>query len=396
MYKERDVVREAIRRHFAKCVCETVAREALGLADDAWPYAVSLGKVSTSELTREAVQVSAYAAELQAWCGRQGLGLRCTARRFGAVQELPTHVVVPTIDGAAGLCGAEGPRELRRLRARAVLLRDQGGIAPELRTDASVMTRVLRTTEAWEDIDYELLLQAAGWFACHDAIGQTPRQVPLEGFHAKWLDSQKRRELLCLLAAKDELGVVDRPDELSYAYLDPAWLAAGGRRYDSLVAGDAHAPAYEPSFVLVVENKDTYLWFPQAEGGICVFGSGMAGPALLAGVDWVRSARKLYYWGDMDADGYVILDAYRAQGLPVTSVLMDAAAYERYERYGTREASGRRALTTRKLRELPHLTADERAVYERLCDPSWEGMLRVEQERIPLSAALEALHSLLL
>jgi hypothetical protein len=51
-------------------------------------------------------------------------------------------------------------------------------------------------------------------------------------------------------------------------------------------------------------------------------------------------------------------------------------------------------LTTRKLRELPHLTADERAVYERLCDPSWEGMLRVEQERIPLSAALEALRSL--
>ena len=67
---------------------------------------------------------------------------------------------------------------------------------------------------------------------------------------------------------------------------------------------------------------------------------------------------------------------------------MDDAAFDHYERYGTREARGRRALTTRKLRELPYLTAGERVVYERLCDPAWEGMLRVEQERIPLFAAL--------
>ena len=381
-------MRETIRRHFDASVCETAAREVIGLADDAWPYEVSLGRMSTGDLAREAPRVSAYVAEMRKWCDRYGLGVRSAARRFGAVQELPTHVVVPSIDCAAGLLGSDGLSSLRRARARAAMLRDHTGIPPAQRTDVRTMERVLRATADWTDTDFELLLQAASWFACHDARGLTPRQVPLEGFHAKWLDGHKRRELLCLLAARDELGLVDRLAELSYAYLDPAWLAAGGRRYDSLVVGDWHAPAYEPSFIIVVENKDTYLWFPEAEGGICVFGSGMAGPSLLTQVPWVRSAPKLFYWGDMDADGYVILDAYRAQGLPVTSVLMDDAAFDHYERYGTREARGRRALTTRKLRELPYLTAGERVVYERLCDPAWEGMLRVEQERIPLFAAL--------
>ena len=42
------------------------------------------GRVAGKFFSQVSEQVSAYAAELQAWCGRQGLGLRYTARRFGA------------------------------------------------------------------------------------------------------------------------------------------------------------------------------------------------------------------------------------------------------------------------------------------------------------------------
>jgi hypothetical protein len=38
---------------------------------------------------------------------------------------------------------------------------------------------------------------------------------------------------------------------------------------------------------------------------------------------------------------------------------------------------------------VPHLTEAERALYHRLISPDWTGHRRVEQERIPLSVALE-------
>jgi hypothetical protein len=41
------------------------------------------------------------------------------------------------------------------------------------------------------------------------------------------------------------------------------------------------------------------------------------------------------YWGDMDADGLEILDGFRAAGVPAVSILMDAAAYEAWEHFGT-------------------------------------------------------------
>lgn len=42
---------------------------------------------------------------------------------------------------------------------------------------------------------------------------------------------------------------------------------------------------------------------------------------------------------------------------------------------------------------LAHLTPAEAALYERLTDPGWEGTRRIEQERIPLGVALDAVQA---
>ena len=193
------------------------------------------------------------------------------------------------------------------------------------------------------------------------------------------------------MAGKDDLGLATRPRELSLSYLDPAHLGAGGRRYDVCVEGDAWEPAYVPRMVIIVENKDSYLLFPEIEGGICVFGAGKAGPAICCGHDWIAHVPHLFYWGDMDADGLEILNAYRAAGIAVESILMDIDSFECYERFGTRMASGKRNLEDHVRIDTPWLDPAEMRLYDLLCDRSWRGALRIEQERIPLDAALAEL-----
>ena len=359
---------------------------ACGLGEDAWPHAFALGRPSQAELAHRAGEVVAEVDALRLWSKHNGLVLETEPRRMGVVQELPVRVVVPTADAAAEVVGNAARERLARARRRA---RQLGKAFPSL--GAEDLCVVVRRIDAWEDLDVELLVTASQWFATHDARGMTPRQVPLEGFHAKWLDAAGRRALVCLLAGKEDLGLVARPRELALAYVDPTYLQHCGRRYDVCVEGDTWRPAYEPHVVVIVENKDSYLWFPPVEGGICVFGSGRLGPAVCAACDWITEAPRLFYWGDMDADGLEILHTYRAARLAVESILMDVEAFGRYERYGTRMAAGKRGLDEHVQVETPLLTTGEQALYDLLCDRSWQGALRIEQERIPLQAARDEL-----
>src|SRR5699024_3279214 len=94
-------------------------------------------------------------------------------------------------------------------------------------------------------------------------------------------------------------------------YVDPDYRAGGGRWHDAWTTGDAHDLAYPPKRVLVVENRDCRLWFPPVDGTVVVEGGGKAAASLLAGIGWIRSARDVVYWGDIDADGFAILDRFR-------------------------------------------------------------------------------------
>ncbi len=363
------------------------ASGAAGDATGRWPLAVALGTLSKKDLVDGIGAVVAYGSELSAWAARMGLEVMWESRRAGGLQRVPTHVIVPTIDAGARIAGREVERRLALARRRAAQLAEHFPAVAD-----KDFERVLKLTTGWAELDFQLLVAAADWFAAHDATGLTPRQVPLPGFHAKWLDAAGRRGLVCTLCGKGDLGLVERrPTLVEFAYLDPDYLAGGGRRYDSHLAGDVGRPAYAPSLVVVVENRDSYLAFPQVAGGICVFGAGRAGVAALPEIDWVAAAPRLLYWGDMDAAGLEILDAYRAAGLPMESLLMDVAAYKEHRCFGTKMTAGKQPLADHRAQSVPHLAAEELELYELLTSPDFDGPRRIEQERIPLAAALLAL-----
>ncbi len=61
--------------------------------------------------------------------------------------------------------------------------------------------------------------RAAQWFSEHSAAGLTPRQVPIPGLHAKWLNAH--HSTVAELAGMPGLALLPRhPARVHFTYLD--------------------------------------------------------------------------------------------------------------------------------------------------------------------------------
>jgi hypothetical protein len=279
--------------------------------------------------------------------------------------------------------------DVQRAREVAVRLRDAG---------AALSPATLKNTVRLSDSDIDVVIDAVRWLNENPDLSEwTTRQLPVRGMHTKWLSGNGN--LLRSLVERD-FGSETRP-RLSVAHFthtDPEYLATGGRRHDAWTTGDHHTVAYQPRTVLIVENRDCRLWFPDLPDTIVVEGSGKAAASSLSGIDWITGAEHLVYWGDIDADGYAILDNLRAEltprGIRVDSILMDAAACARYADYGVNR-DRRGALLSPATARLPHLTAEEAEAYASVATAGPVQFRRIEQEKIRLADAREALIEIL-
>ena len=383
MFKTVEEVKELLAKRYKKVWAE----EAAGCCCEAWPLRLPVGSCTKKELEDHFVEACSGADALRALADSLGLGVECTTRLVGgSKQTFPTHLVVANM--GALVAATRNTRAFAAARRRTDRLsRD----FPQLGADevAGLLRKMCGAVAG--EVDFDLACRAGAWFRQNDATGLTARQVPLVGFHAKWLDVAGRRAVVACLAGLDELPLVERPALVRFTYLDPAYLAAGGRRYDSWVVGDVRALPYVPKVAVICENRDSALWFGQVERGIAVMGDGFAAVQNLAELDWLRQAPLIVYWGDMDAAGLEILAKCRRAGIACASMLMDLEAYEKYRAFGTDVDKNGRAIGPKDPLDLPELQENELALYLRLVDPDCPGPRRVEQERIPLTDALDAL-----
>jgi hypothetical protein len=321
-----------------------------------------------------------------------------TIRRV--VGEFPTALNAD-LDGATRLLagthndGEPTTVDLDRARTLASSLQSAG---------ATLTPATLRAVYSLPAYDVEVLINAVTWLRQHpDAGNWTLRQLPVPGMHTKWLDTHGK--VLRDVAGRDVRDEVrPRLTVIHLTYVDPHHAASGRRRHDAWTTGDVHDIAYQPSIVLVVENRDSRLWFPPIRDTIVVEGGGKAAAALLANVPWIRSANHIVYWGDVDADGYAILDHFRAtlaipapDGAParhVSSILMETADLHRYSVHGiNHDKAGRPIKPSREL--LPHLTETETIAYSTIATAGPTEFRRIEQEAIPLTHAVTALQRIL-
>jgi hypothetical protein len=346
-----------------------------------WPHEFAIGVVSKNDLEAGFASFQRQAFEWHDWAGAQGVELTKQPRRVqGTIQSIPTHVTIPDLDAAVSLLEPEWRQRIQLGRDRLSVLRRRFPDVPEL-------AKVVRAVAAYSATDFDLLCSASTWFRYNSGRGLTPRQVPIEGLHAKWLNTH--RPVIQILAGIESLELLARhPQRIHFTYLDPDHLAAGGRQHDSATVGDVMQPDYLPEIVLISENKDTAIHFPLIPKAVAVEGSGFGGAQAIASLDWITAARSLVYWGDLDPPGFEIVDRFRQAGLAVQTILMDLPTFEEYERFGTSTDARGNPIGMPVRQNLIRLTDSERAVYDKLTAPEWTRVRRVEQERIPLEVAL--------
>ena len=126
--------------------------------------------------------------------------------------------------------------------------------------------------------------------------------------------------------------------------------------------------------VYIVENKINMLTFPIMKDSIVVCGHGF-GVDVMRNVEWLKTKR-IYYWGDLDAQGFQILSEIRTHFSQVKSFLMDKDTFDKYY-------DGDKGTETNIEKELC-LTQEEFGMFKRLKKSN----LRLEQEKIPFEYVL--------
>ena len=300
-----------------------------------------------------------------------------------ATSEFPVRVVIDTQRAALNLAGPKVQAQASLRDARRIEY-SLAALPPELEKETLYMTR------AYSSADFSLLLACASWARDNVVDGLTPRQVPVPGVQGKFLDAEKNRSMVAKLAGKGTLGLVPAPQYVDVKYLDPE----SDRSYGLCRPGyrDEARPSYDPSIAIIVENKETFSDFPDVPGGVCLFGSGNAAVARLAGISWLGRVPRVVYWGDMDTDGLEILAKLRQSGVDCESVLMDSASFREFESIGSSTSKDGKQipLPRRAPSELCYLTSSEAKLYEEIC----AGIVRyrrIEQEKIPFRECLRRL-----
>jgi hypothetical protein len=128
----------------------------------------------------------------------------------------------------------------------------------------------------------------------------------------------------------------------------------------------------------IVENRVNLLTFPQQDRGIALGGLGRAVTDLRY-VTWLSDAG-IWYWGDLDVEGFQILSSLRSLYPQTRSILMDVGTLDEWRHLSVQRTDSKRDTP-------PHLTEDELSAFYRCRDDN----LRVEQERIPQMAICNAL-----
>ena len=144
----------------------------------------------------------------------------------------------------------------------------------------------------------------------------------------------------------------------------------------SLTTEEFEALNLECENIFIVENKITMLSFMDMKNSIVIFGNGY-GAGRIKNAKWLES-KNIYYWGDIDMDGFAILSQVRGYFPQTKSLMMDDATIREFSDLAV-------ASSERSFKNLECLTQDERVIYERLFSDYYGNNFRLEQEKILLN-----------
>jgi hypothetical protein len=236
-----------------------------------------------------------------------------------------------------------------------------------------------------------------GWIDRNPVPGYV-RQVDVPGVDTKFVDRHQQilTELLEVqldearidpAAARSDFAarfrLLSKPRYVRFRPLDPGTMSGYGFSELTVRTDELMTAPPGVSTVYVVENETTYLAFPAATQSMVIFGGGYAA-STLGDLGWLSQVT-LVYWGDIDTHGLAILDRVRQRFPHTRSMLMTAKTLlDHKEHWATEESQTTEPLT--------HLTADETQLHRDLIEATYGPAVRLEQERIRLSALRAAVN----
>lgn len=305
-------------------------------------------------------------------------------------QQIPLRLHLRTSDAVAAFAGGEEARQWRRLRNRAATIgvrigavpsTSSAGVGPTASADSDPIAAAIKAHAkriiGLSDGDFAIVLEVVTWLRDNPLGSLRPRQLPIRGVDSKWFETH-RSLVTALLAAgghAEAVDVLDAEPRIRLRLLDPSLRPAGLSDITAQIV-ELNTMKIAPRLVFVFENLESVLAMPDWPGAVAIHGSGYAVDTV-ARLDWVHGARILY-WGDLDSHGFAILSRLRRHLPKAESVLMDEATLLEHRDLWVSEpkphAGTFSALTGAEERALIRIRA--------------ESDVRLEQERIPWSAAL--------
>ncbi len=232
------------------------------------------------------------------------------------------------------------------------------------------------------DNDWESLLKVCEYFKDTPQPCLYIRELPIN-VHTKFIESNKGviRELLDIIIP-EYIDVNEKHFEsrfhlkydeplVRFRILDEAisqQLFGGVSDLSIPISAFQHL-SFPIQTVYVVENKINMLTFPNKRNSIVIWGHGF-GVDMMKDIGWFRT-KKIYYWGDLDAQGFQILSEIRTHFRQVESFLMDRNTFDLF-------FENERGTETNIKKDLC-LTQEESELFNYLKDNNY----RLEQEKIP-------------
>lgn len=230
--------------------------------------------------------------------------------------------------------------------------------------------------------DWESLIKVCKYFKATPQPYLYIRELPIQ-VHTKYIENNSGiiRELLDIIIA-DYVNFEEKKFEphfnlkydeslVRFRILDESVSLQlfGGIDDISIPISEFQNIALPIHNVYIVENKMNMLTFPNKDNSIVIWGHGF-GVDIMKDVEWMK-ARRIFYWGDLDAHGFQILSEIRTHFPQVESFLMDRETFDKFfEKDNGSETNVEKLLC---------LTQEEKTMFEYLKKNNF----RLEQEKIP-------------
>lgn len=240
--------------------------------------------------------------------------------------------------------------------------------------------KIIKYQDVWSE-----LLNICNYFINNPEPNLYIRELPIKE-HTKFVENHKPiiSELLDIVvreAVNKEETIFEKRYNLKYAeplvrfsILDKSISNKyfSGVKDISITISDFTNLSLQIDKVIIVENKTTiytFLTLPELKNTIAIYGGGY-NVATQKNIAWLKNV-EIFYWGDIDVQGFEILSQVRGYYPQTKSILMNKEIYQKFKDFIVEGKSS-------KIKEQLNLTKEEYELYLELKNNN----TRLEQEKI--------------